>query len=290
MDTVRQKTTRYYIPPIKVNLEGYTYNGKYASYSDYNYLQPGIASFMRTRHFEQALKLTREYFHKANVIDFGCADGPFLPSLSKYFNHVFAIDNSPIFLKIASKVVNIMNLSNVELLCNDDIMLDVVASKIAGHKYQILFLLETLEHIGNKAAPWESRIDFIKELFSLLDEKAIIIISVPNMIGISFLLQRLGFLLLNVKNKEKVSLTDLLKVTLFNETTNLEKQWQGGHLGFNHKKLEYHLENDFTILNKKNIIFQVLYKLSKSYKPEAFDNNFTSTLCENMNEPRYNNV
>lgn len=254
--------TNYYSPPEKVTIEGYTYSGKYSSYSDYNYLQPGIASFMKIRHFEQALKLTREYFHDANVIDFGCADGPFLPSLSKYFNHVFAIDKSSIHLKIASKLVNIMYLNNVELLCNDNMMFDNVKSKISGHKHQILYLLETLEHIGDKSNPWGSRIDFIRELFNLIDEDGIIIISVPNMIGIPFLLQRLGFFLLNVK-REKISLTDLLKVILFNDTTNLEKKWEGGHLGFNHKKLEYYLKKEFTILKKKNIIFHVLYKVAR---------------------------
>lgn len=252
----------YYILPVKIKLEGYTYRGKYASYSDDNYLQPGLASFMKIRHFEQALKLTREYFHDANVIDFGCADGPFLPSLSKYFNHVFAIDKSSIRLKFASKLANIMNLRNVELLCNDNMMFNDVKSKISDRKYQILYLLETLEHVGDKSNPWESRIDFIKELFNLIDEDGIIIISVPNMIGISFLLQRIGFLILNVK-REKISLTDLLKVTLFNDTTNLEKNWQGGHFGFNHKKLEYRLKKEFTILKKKNIIFQVLYKIAR---------------------------
>lgn len=252
----------YYIPPVKVTLEGYTYNEKYASYSDYNYLQPGITSLMKIRHFEQALNLTQKFFHNVNVIDFGCADGPFLPSLSKYFNHVLAIDINPRKIKFSSKLANIMNLKNVELLCNDTMTFDDVKSKTSNHKYQILYLLETLEHVGDIYNPWESRIDFIRELFNLIDEDGIIIISVPNMIGISFLLQRVGFILLNVK-RDKISLTDLLKVTLFNDTTNLEKEWQGGHFGFNHKKLEYYLKKEFTILKRKNIIFQVLYKVAK---------------------------
>ena len=75
---------------------------------------------MKIRHFEQALKMTQKFFYNTNVIDFGCADGPFLPSLSKYFNHVLAIDIVPRNLKLASKLSNIMNLRNVELLCNDN--------------------------------------------------------------------------------------------------------------------------------------------------------------------------
>lgn len=222
-----------------------------------------MASRLRIRHFEEALKMTSESFHNANVIDFGCADGPLLPSLSKYFNHVIGIDNNPTFIKISSKVVETMHLSNVKLICNDNLTLDAVKQRIAGEKYQILFLLETLEHIGDKSALWESRVNFIRDLFSLLDEKGIIIISVPIMVGASFFLQRFGFLLLNVKSQEKISTTDLLKASLLNDTTNLEKMWHGGHLGFNHKKLEQYLKKNFVILEKKNITFQVIYKLAK---------------------------
>src|SRR5580693_4791377 len=56
------------------------------SYSEYNYSFTGISSYIKTGHFETVLQLTKEYFHKCNVIDFGCADGIFLPSISKYFN------------------------------------------------------------------------------------------------------------------------------------------------------------------------------------------------------------
>jgi len=62
--------------------------GEKISYTSHNYLKPWIYSALKIRHFEAALYLTKEYFHKCNVIDFGCADGVFLPSLAKYFNKV----------------------------------------------------------------------------------------------------------------------------------------------------------------------------------------------------------
>ena len=258
MGFVRRIFRRYYIPPPKVELKGYTYDRGYSSYSDYNYLRPGIASFMRTGHFEHALRLTRRYFHNANVIDFGCADGPFLPSLSRYFNNVVAIDKDPTFIKLASEVVRKTHLSNVELICSASLTLDVLKSKMPNHKCHILYLLETLEHIGDKCAPWHSRANFIKDLLGLVDENGIIVISVPNMIGIPFLLQWLGMFLLN-QRRESISMANLLRASLFNDTTNLENQWHGTHLGFNHKKLEKALKKDFTIVRKKNIIFRVMY-------------------------------
>jgi len=81
------------------------------------------------------------------------------------------------------------------------------------------------------------------------------------MVGISFLLQRLGMFLLN-QRRQPITMTDLLKASLFNETTRLENQWYGDHLGFNHKKLESYLKKDFKLLKKKNTIFQIIYVLA----------------------------
>jgi 2-polyprenyl-3-methyl-5-hydroxy-6-metoxy-1,4-benzoquinol methylase len=228
------------------------------TYSEYNYLRPGIASLLRTRHFEHALRLTKDYFHKCNVIDFGCGDGPFLPSLASYFNYVIGVDRNPNFIDLASKVLSEARIKNVKLICNRDLTLDDLKSRIGGERYHILYLLETLEHIGDKSNLWESKVNFVKELFDLIDERGIIIISVPNMVGIPFLLQRLGFFLLGA-NREPISKTNLLRASFFNDTTDLEREWQGGHLGFNHKKLERHLGKEVHILKRKNILFQIMY-------------------------------
>ncbi|MCL0090481.1 class I SAM-dependent methyltransferase [Dehalococcoidia bacterium] len=233
------------------------------TYSEYNYLRPGVASFLRTRHFEYALRLTKDYFHKCNVIDFGCADGPFLPSLAKYFNGVVAIDKNPKFVDLASKVVSARGLKNVKLICNSDLTLDDVRSRIGSERHHILYLLETLEHVGDKSNLWESKVNFVKELFDLIDERGIIVISVPNMVGIPFLLQRHGFFLLGA-NREPISKTNLFRASFFNDTSDLEEQWRGGHLGFNHKKLESHLEKEFCILKRKNVVFQLMYICQRS--------------------------
>ena len=68
-------------------------NYEYIPYSEYNFFKPGFSSLIKKLHFEIALRLTRKYFYKSSAIDFGCADGIFLPSLSKYFKSVLAISN-----------------------------------------------------------------------------------------------------------------------------------------------------------------------------------------------------
>ncbi len=258
-------STHYFVPPPCVDLEDFYYmpTRGVRTYSQYNYLKRGPASFFRTRHFEYALRLTRGYFNKCNVIDFGCADGPFLPSLAKYFNYVIGIDTEPKFVELAIRLVKSLELKKAELICNRNLTFQNLRAKLEGRKYQILFLLETIEHIGDKSDIWNSKISFIEELFNLIDETGLIVISVPNMVGISFLLQRLGLLFSN-SEREIISKTSLLRALLFNYTGDLEQQWQPwqmgkiGHLGFNHLKLEEYLEKAFRV-SKKHIFFQIIY-------------------------------
>lgn len=107
-----------FIKPLSIK-ESCTSNSSQESYSQYNYLKPGIISYLKARRFETALKFTKNYFHKCNVIDFGCADGPFLPSLSKYFKYVVGIDRNVERIKRASKLYNKLHLDNIKLICND---------------------------------------------------------------------------------------------------------------------------------------------------------------------------
>ncbi|MFC2017359.1 class I SAM-dependent methyltransferase [Chloroflexota bacterium] len=258
------KYFKYYIPPPIVEIEGYTYATNYRSYSEYNYLRPGIVSYIRSRHFDTVLKFTSHYFHKCNVIDFACADGVFLPSLARYFNHVVGIDANKDMIKLASKLVSTLDINDeIQLVNNLNLSISDIRSRLS-HEYHILYLLELLEHIGDKSNLWEAKIEFLKDLFTLIDDRGIIVISVPKMVGISFLIQRLGLTVFNL-NREPISINDLLRASIFSDTRNLEERFDEGHIGFNHKKLESYLRSAFHVLQKKNEIFQVLYIIAKSH-------------------------
>jgi 2-polyprenyl-3-methyl-5-hydroxy-6-metoxy-1,4-benzoquinol methylase len=250
----------YFVKPLHLKSEGYNYMSVANTYTEYNYLQRGVGSILRVSHFEHALQLTKGFFHKCNVIDFGCADGPFLPSLSKHFNHVMGIDEYLDFILIADKVA--YQFTNIDIINNRNLSTRDLKAKLK-RKYQVLYLLETLEHVGDKDNPWESRTTFIEELFKLIDDDGIIVISVPNMVGVPFFLQRLGLLIINAK-RDKVSPLNFLRAAFLNDTTDLEGKWHvGTHLGFNHQKLEPYLNNKFVILKKRNILFQVMYVLGR---------------------------
>lgn len=234
------------------------------TYAEYNYLRPGLASWIKLRHFEVCLRLTRSYFGTCSVIDFGCADGIFLPSLSKYFKNVVGIDQRQDFITISSTLVKTLKLTNVRLICNDHITMDELRNLLPKSRYGILYLLETIEHVGERDSPWESRITFLKNLTSLLDPGGSIVLSVPNMVGISFLLQRMGLALLRA-HREPISLRNLLKASLLKDTKELEQQWDGPqlgrHLGFNQIELERHMRNHFHLAKKSSTVFQTIYGL-----------------------------
>lgn len=252
-------------PPADVysSVEGSNYCQQYRTYSEYNYLRPGISSRLKIRHFEVALKLTRRRFHTCNVIDFGCGDGVFLPSLSRHFRHVMGIDTNPKFITICENLLNRLDLTNVELVCNDNLTLNDLRLRLSSRSYDIVYLLEILEHVGNKDFPYESRIDFLREIATLIADDGILVISVPKMVGVSFLIQRIGLAVLRLPRGE-LSMRDLLKASFLNDTTDLEKRWDHlNHLGFNHKKLESSLSTAFKVLQRKELAFQVVYVIGK---------------------------
>jgi 2-polyprenyl-3-methyl-5-hydroxy-6-metoxy-1,4-benzoquinol methylase len=253
---------KYFIPPsldIYAKIETKDKMCRYKTYTEYNYLCP-VVSWFKTRHFEACLRLTRQYFHKINVIDFGCADGPFVMSLSRYFNYICGIDRSSGNIGLCHNIfINQLQLNNVGFLCNEGLSFADIRQKLRPKKYQLLFLLETLEHIGEVNSLYESKTAFLKNLFTLFDDDdALILISVPNMAGLSFLIQRIGITLLGL-TKEPIALTDILKAGFMYNTDALEKKWNGGHLGFNQNKMETHLRKYFRLLHIQDIFFQTVY-------------------------------
>ncbi|MDY6913402.1 MAG: methyltransferase domain-containing protein, partial [Planctomycetota bacterium] len=232
------------------------------TYSEYNYLRPGLVTRLKTQHFELALRFAEPYFHQYNAIDIGCADGPFLPSLAKYFRHVVGIDNNAGFLETAGVLCRKLALDNVQLICNAGLNIEAVGAQLDGREFNVMFLLETLEHIGTSQNMYGSKAEFLREMASLLAGDARIIISVPKMVGAGFLLQRLGLAALGMY-RQPISFTDLMKATFLLNTDSLGEKWEGKHLGFNHRKLEHVLRRDFRILKKKHLMFQVMYVLMK---------------------------
>ena len=254
---------RHVILPPRVSLEGHNYITENGTYSWHNYLRPGILSYIKRRHFNLCLDIVDKYFTNVNVIDFGCADGFFIPSLSKYFNNVIAIDINPVFTSISEKIVSKLGLNNVDVICNKDLTIEEIAGKLSGKRCHILFMLEVLEHIGEKPTDmYDSKVNLLNGASTLIDDAGIIVISVPKMVGMAFLIQRIGLKIFGLQ-RERVSTKDLIMASIFNDKKNLEKQWTKDHIGFNHIIMEKKIEKDFDILDKKNDLFQIIYVIRK---------------------------
>jgi len=241
-----------FIPPPLISIEGYRYYKDSPSYSEYNYLKPGILSYIKRRHFEMALDLSSEYFHKCNVIDFGCNDGVFLPTLAHYFNNVLGIEVEETPLIFARRVISEMKLTNVDVMNNRGLMFRQIEDMISKEDYHVLYLLEVLEHIGRAPATmYEDKIEFLKEVSTLIDNDGVIVISVPNMVGTRFLVQRLGLEVFGQKHRDVVAFADLIRAGILFDTTNLEKCWVNGHVGFNHRKLEKFMRKSSAFLRRR---------------------------------------
>jgi len=245
----------------------YQYFDDYPTYTYYNYLRPGVIQKIKRRRFEVALRLAEPWFYRSNAIDFGCSDGVFLPSLSRYFKSVVGFDVNPTRIGIAEDLCDQLDLRNVRVVCTESKPTDSFIPALQRERYTIAFVLETLEHIGQQPCVYESKIECIESLFNLLDDDAVIIISVPKMVGISFLAKYAVQTLLHMR-RESYTLSQLLKSSLLQNTEELEQlwdgaAWDGGHKGFNHIKLEKYLEQKFTIRRKAGTVTTRFYVVTR---------------------------
>ena len=232
-----------------------------SSYATYNYLGGGLVGTVKTRHFEVALRLAQALGVRGDVVDFGCADGILLASLDKLYDSVLAVDIRPDFIEISDAVVSQLALTHTTTLCTEGLDWDQTIERIGAGSKSAIFLLETLEHIGDREAFYESKIEFLRRLSAVLTSDGVIIVSVPNMIGVSLLAQRL-VLAATRKYREPLSIGELARGVLLHDVSGPQKRWTNiDHLGFNHRALDRALAPSFTIRRRRNIGVNVLYAL-----------------------------
>lgn len=78
-------------------------------------------------------------------------------------------------------------------------------------------------------------------------------------------MQRIALRALN-RQIEELSLKEIFKAGLLNDTSKLELKWDGRHIGFNHKKLERNIEKEYQIIHNEGNIFQKIYVINKLEK------------------------
>jgi len=233
-------------PPLQAFTDSSrTYCGDYRSYSHYNYLRPGLIQTLKRSRFQKALALAEPYLGRGAALDLGCADGILLPSLSKHFQHVIAVDHDASLLDVARSLVQSVPLANVTLICNAGMSFDELRSRI-GRPCRVTFILETLEHVGSQPRLYESKTEFVDDLFTLMEEDGVIIASVPRMVGFRFLTKYLIQTSLGMPT-EKMKFPDLMRAAFLCDTSRIESEWNGSVYGFNHLRLTEALRRHFNV-------------------------------------------
>jgi 2-polyprenyl-3-methyl-5-hydroxy-6-metoxy-1,4-benzoquinol methylase len=213
------------------------YHENYSTYSEYNYLRPGIISKLKRRRFDIALSLSRVWFGTTGVIDMGCADGIFLPSLAHYFPKAIGIERNAESCKIASNAT--AHLKNVTVICDS-------GENQPQEGCGIMFLLEVLEHVGNRETMYEDKVAFLKNMLATLEAPRVIIASVPRMMGPLFVLKYFIQCITGMV-REELTIRELVSVGLFFNSDTVQHKWAGEHLGFNEYKLTKILREHFEI-------------------------------------------
>lgn len=248
-------------PPDAYQQVGEAWVGEYPSYSHYNYFGDSLVHRVKAAHFEAALSLARPHFGTTGAIDFGTADGFLLPTLSRYFSPVLAVDVGADQLAVAERAIEQLHLDNVSTLCNADLTWDELRERVDSCRFGVMFVLETLEHVGIKADMVGSRVAFVRELFSLLRPNSTVVVSVPNMVGLAFAVQR-AVLAVTGSVREPISRSDLARAVALKDTSRLVPEWNlHKHLGFNHRPIEAALRAEFRVVDKRDLVFSKVYAL-----------------------------
>lgn len=237
----------FVLPPTDVftDTSRTAYLGECRSYSHYNYLRPGLIQNLKRSRFEKSLALAKPHMGQGAALDFGCADGILLPSLARYFDQVVGVDHDPSCMSVAQALIDAIPLKNVKLINNAGMSLESLRQQISD-RFQVTFILETLEHVGSLPDLYESKARFVKEIFSFMDPQGVVIASVPRMVGLPFLAKYLVQTSLRIPT-EKHKFGDLMRSSVLCDTSRIESGWTGGHYGFNHLRLTEALKREFDV-------------------------------------------
>jgi 2-polyprenyl-3-methyl-5-hydroxy-6-metoxy-1,4-benzoquinol methylase len=248
---------RFILPNRKIVEEA---AGEVHSYAIRNYYGNGPIAYGKRRRFQRALNLAST-IRAQNVIDMGTGDGVLLPSLARNYKRVLGLDVNEHHIEQSQRLIRYLKLDNVELICLRDFSFDELRQQI-GANFQLMFLLETLEHVGTQPDMWDSKMAFLRDCFSLLEQDGRIIITVPKMVGTIMLFKNLAQRCLR-RGYDAMTVRQLLRSSFVKDTDELEPFWTGGHVGFNHLKLDVHLGRHFLVQHRSESLISVFYVLGQ---------------------------
>ena len=145
-----------------------------------------------------------EFNNNSQILDIGCSDGPFLPSLNYYAKKIIAIDISEELVKKSKKLTDIMLFKSkkINLLTSDGLALP-----FKDECFNLVFCLEVLEHVKNPG-------NVIEEIYRVLKKNGVLICTIPVEIGPSLLIREI-IAKITKFNRPRYSKKELIRNALF---------------------------------------------------------------------------
>jgi len=207
------------------------------NYSQSNYLSKSkLRNWVHTQPLRIVLSMiqSRKY---GRILDAGCADGIFLPTLSQLCEELYGCDISQKYLD----EINTDALGNVKLSVED-----IHKTTFPDNFFDLVVCLETLEHV-------QSPHKAIAEIRRIMKENALGVISVPIEIGCPVFVKQLGRLLLGYgrRYRTEYTFTKLMGAVMKKPDTEYHNQHLG-HKGFDYRQIIRHLHDQKLSIVKIN--------------------------------------
>jgi len=152
---------------------------------------------------QTALNMISNIPSNSKVLDVGISEGPFQPTLSKYFDRIVGSD---ILLESLSIGKAISKCQNHELHNAEYVLCDGTFLPFKSSSYNVVFCLETLEHMSDVSVA-------LSEFSRILKRNGNLVISIPIEIGLPLFIRQLAGKILGFY-RNKYSIWELLDAIL----------------------------------------------------------------------------
>jgi 2-polyprenyl-3-methyl-5-hydroxy-6-metoxy-1,4-benzoquinol methylase len=196
----------------------------------------------------------------SRILDIGCSDGPFLPTLNYYAKSILANDILENRVREAKNLIdfNLNKSKKINLMCSDGQYLP-----FKDNNFDLIFCLEVLEHIVRPD-------QFIRELLRVLKKNGTLICTLPIESGLSLLIRNFIGKIAHFTRPNYTLKQYLQRVLL--KKGGREYKGEIGHKNFDWREIKKNLKLHFKILKMKFIPINFLKDINpivliKAVKP-----------------------
>jgi 2-polyprenyl-3-methyl-5-hydroxy-6-metoxy-1,4-benzoquinol methylase len=183
------------------------------------------------------------------ILDLGCADGTFLPTLNYYAKNIVATDiNQELIFRSKYIKENVLfNSKKINLLTSDGLYLPFRDSS-----FNTIFCLEVLEHVKNPRL-------VIKEIFRILKKEGTFVSTIPVEIGPSLLIREIISRVTNF-HRPKYTIRELINSALLKKPG--PRNFDNPHKNFDWRIIYNEVKSLFKTIDLEFIPIKILKDLN----------------------------